>query len=375
MPNVFKRTLLLFLAFLCITGVAFTISVIRPTLTPSSVYAASAGPPTSGALSVYVGSNDGYLYSLNASTGALHWRYNTGSSVTYGPAVNGGVVYVPSADSISALNASNGSLLWIYTTGGTAYAPAVNNGVAYFDSGDGFLYALNATDGSFIWRSLVGSNSYGDYKPAISNGVVYDSAAGSLYAFNASNGSLIWVIFTGSGGAVSTAPTVFNNVVYFGDLGCFDLANAADGSLITAICSEPVYSPPTVANGLVYFAFLKGSSCCARVEAMDISTHAIVWSTTTIGPDFSKAAVQGGVVFAGAGQSVYALNATTGTKNWARFLGSTIGTAGTVTPANGLVYVGAANGTVYALSQSSKTGQIIWTHVTGGAITGSPVVA
>ena len=47
---------------------------------------------------VYVGSNDGNLYALNASTGAKLWSYPTGAAVASSPAVANGVVYVGSDD-------------------------------------------------------------------------------------------------------------------------------------------------------------------------------------------------------------------------------------------------------------------------------------
>src|SRR5208283_256483 len=43
---------------------------------------------------VYVGSGDGNVYGLDASTGAILWSYATGSSVDSSPAVASGVVYV-----------------------------------------------------------------------------------------------------------------------------------------------------------------------------------------------------------------------------------------------------------------------------------------
>ena len=66
---------------------------------------------------VYVGSIDGNLYALNAGTGALLWKYTTGSAVDSSPAVANGVVYVGSDDNnLYALNASTGALLWKYMT-------------------------------------------------------------------------------------------------------------------------------------------------------------------------------------------------------------------------------------------------------------------
>ena len=85
---------------------------------------------------VYVGSNNGNVYALNASTGALLWSYATGAYVSSSPAVANRVVYVGSADnSVYALNASTGALLWSYITRGfVAGSPALSNGVVYVGS-------------------------------------------------------------------------------------------------------------------------------------------------------------------------------------------------------------------------------------------------
>ena len=45
---------------------------------------------------VYVGSVDHHVYALDAETGELLWRYETGAGVFSSPAVSDGVVYVGS---------------------------------------------------------------------------------------------------------------------------------------------------------------------------------------------------------------------------------------------------------------------------------------
>ncbi len=63
------------------------------------------------------GPTNNNVYALNASTGALLWKYTTGWQVVSSPAVANGVVYVGSNDdNVYALNASTGALLWKYTT-------------------------------------------------------------------------------------------------------------------------------------------------------------------------------------------------------------------------------------------------------------------
>ena len=74
---------------------------------------------------VYFGSNDGKVYAVNASTGALLWSYRTAGFAGSSPAVANGVVYVGSWDcKVYALNASTGALLWSYLTGWLCVFPA-----------------------------------------------------------------------------------------------------------------------------------------------------------------------------------------------------------------------------------------------------------
>ena len=79
---------------------------------------------------VYVGSDDGNVYALNAATGARLWSYTTGAYVESSPAVANGVVYVGSDDgNVYALNAATGAKLWSYSIGGIVWSsPAVAMG-------------------------------------------------------------------------------------------------------------------------------------------------------------------------------------------------------------------------------------------------------
>ena len=111
---------------------------------------------------VYVSSQDGNLYALNAVTGAESWAAGVVGSVVSSPAVAlettaGGprdVVYVGSADgNVYALNASpsQGTFVrefWTFPTGGAVESsPTVVGGVVYVGSDDGTVYAINAGSG------------------------------------------------------------------------------------------------------------------------------------------------------------------------------------------------------------------------------------
>ncbi len=57
----------------------------------------TSSPGVAGGV-VYVGSWDSDVHALDASSGELRWRYQTGDDVWSSPAVAGGVVYVGSLD-------------------------------------------------------------------------------------------------------------------------------------------------------------------------------------------------------------------------------------------------------------------------------------
>jgi len=68
-----------------------------------------SSPAISGGL-VFVGSDDDYMYALEAATGAVRWLVNTGGQVNSTPAVSGGVVYIGTDnDALYAITATTGS--------------------------------------------------------------------------------------------------------------------------------------------------------------------------------------------------------------------------------------------------------------------------
>jgi outer membrane protein assembly factor BamB len=305
-----------------VLGVGNASSLKSKWVNPIDSYGGSSLAVVNGV--VYLGSDDGNVYALNASTGAKLWSYTTGA-VGSSPAVANGVVYVSSGGGVYALNASTGAKLWSYTTvGGTASSPAVANGVVYVGSNDNNVYALDAATGAKLWSFQTGGLiSYSS--PAVANGAVYvGSSDYNVYALNASTGALIWKYAT----------------EYFVD------------------------SSPAVANGVVYIG-----SEDKNVYALNASTGAKLWSYTTGGDISSSPAVANGVVYIGSTDgNMYALNARTGAKLWSYDAGGFVASSPAV--ANGVVYVGsyaynvnALNASMYALNAS--TGDKLWTYNTG----------
>ncbi|MHC4716872.1 MAG: outer membrane protein assembly factor BamB family protein, partial [Planctomycetota bacterium] len=103
---------------------------------------------------VFFGSSaDGMVYCLDARTGRIDWRFHTDGPVRLAPTVAKGKVYVGSDDgNVYCIDA-----LWPVRT-----SVVVDKGVAYFGAGvfpaEGlYLYAVDADDGKLIWKN----DSYG----------------------------------------------------------------------------------------------------------------------------------------------------------------------------------------------------------------------
>jgi outer membrane protein assembly factor BamB len=294
---------------------------------------------------VYVGSNDGNVYALKASTGALLWSQpGVGGSDNCSPAVANGVVYLNLYATVSALNASTGSLLWSYDdNGGIVSSPAVANGVVY-GTAMNLGYALSASTGAPLWTDSFGQRII--HPPAVASGVFYTGnlISPNFWAINASTGAVLWIFTSPCGdycGAFDSSPAVANGVVYASsDDGNLYALNASTGTLLwdypIGQGEGETGAQPAVADGVVY------ADGPAALFALNATTGALLW-TSALG---DAPAVADGVVYIVGGNDVYALNASTGALLWSYATGGGVGTRPTI--ANGVVYIGSNDNKVYA---------------------------
>jgi len=150
---------------------------------------------------VYFGSSDNntYCFDVDPSDGVdegiddpdgvsydLIWMFETGDSVYSSPAVAYGNVYVGSNDGkLYCLDAENGSEIWNYDTGYLPFrssSPAVADGKVYIGAYLLNLYCINAENGDEIWRYDFGG--YIHSSPAVVDGKLYIGAHdGNVYCF------------------------------------------------------------------------------------------------------------------------------------------------------------------------------------------------
>ncbi|MFC7232787.1 Ig-like domain-containing protein [Saliphagus sp. GCM10025308] len=172
--------------------------------------------------------NSGTVHALNASTREVLWTFIRASSY-YGmnvkPAVENGTVYVTSDDGYTyALDADTGEVEWsrdVAGTGSRLHSPVVKDGVVYVDdaaygSTDANLYALDATDGSTIWSTPANVDGYTGSSPALANDTLYFTADGSVQAVDATGdstgGDRLWS--TSVCTATRYSPVYTDGVVY-----------------------------------------------------------------------------------------------------------------------------------------------------------------
>jgi outer membrane protein assembly factor BamB len=167
--------------------------------------------------------------------------------------------------------------------------------------------------------------------PAIAAGYAYvANTAGTVSAIDIVSGAPVWTYTLASGAAIRTTPAVGNADVVFGaqDERLYRVAKAT-GTLVGSERLDGIPTSPALANGTIFVA----------------TTHGIV----------------------------YAIDAATGTQDWATAVGQSIDYSPAVDLATGVVVVGDAAGNVTTLDANS--GAIDFSDPTGAArITASPVI-
>ena len=296
------------------------------------------------------------------------WARKLGDDVLSSPAIVGGVMYVGSEDGhLYALDATTGNILWRATTGGIVWSsPAVVKGVVYAGSYDNKIYAFDAATGAVKWAVTTGDDVFAS--PTVANGVVYEGSwDNKMYAINAATGVVKWAFQTG--GVIESTPAVVGGTVYFGSFDknvyAIDVATGTrkwkfkTGGIVEA-------SSPTVVNGTVYIG-----SNDDKIYALDAAAGTVKWSVLTGHNVYSSPAYWNGTIYVGSrDKKMYAINATTGDVLWTGLTGRGIWCPPTL--ANGVAYIGSADGKVYAFD--ATTGTTLWTGTLGGIVFAEPVI-
>ena len=260
---------------------------------------------------VYFLSYDGKFYALDASTGRARWIFRTQGERRFAatnihgfqpeaermpdafdlylssPAVSQGVVYFGSSDgNVYALDAATGRLKWKFQTGDVVHAsPAVANGAVFIGSWDTYFYSLDAATGKLRWRFKTGAdprihNQEGiPSSAAVVGGAVYFGCRdGHLYSLDAATGAKRWA-FSTSGGWVIASPAVRHNRVYMAtaDGRWFrELDTDTGTNLFAQQFSWYLFASPAIVDTVAYVAGWDG-----RLTAIDLESRRTLWTFQT----------------------------------------------------------------------------------------------
>jgi outer membrane protein assembly factor BamB len=183
----------------------------------------SESSPLVHGLSVFLGDQNGTVYSFRTYDGHVNWTFQAGGAVKGGVAFAHNTIYFGDYGAhVYAVNAADGQEVWSASGGDTFYStPAVAFGRVYIGSTSGAVYAFWANSGAVAWTASTGAYVYASPAAAVVPGlgptVYIGSYDGHLYAYNADNGAVRWS--HAAGGRIDGSATVVGNVVYYADLG------------------------------------------------------------------------------------------------------------------------------------------------------------
>ncbi len=307
--------------------------------------------------SLYYGSsNSDKIVSLDAGTGQLNWQYFTGGPVRFAPAVDNGKVYAGSDDGyVYCLDAVNGSLTWkeratssndlMFINGRmSSVAPVrtsvlVESGTVYWAAGmfhgaktglSRYLCARDASNGTGGWTVTPSAPPQGYLLSAPSNNLFVPSGKRPAWRYNLSNGG-----GAGTIGVTGTYALIIDNTLangpYFSGASNYistPVIGAVEGNYLVVdgnygyYCNDtqliklqrsPRTTEWTVSSSYRYSLILAGNMLFAggddAVAAFDISNGDQLWSAPISGRASGLAVANGGLYVSTDSGKIYAFGA------------------------------------------------------------------
>lgn len=167
--------------------------------------------------SVVTAADTGEVISLSLS-GQRRWSYRTKRSILASPILDAeGICYIGSQDGyMYALDAGNGFVLWRYRTQGPIISTAaLQSGYLYFGSADSVLYCLQTDTARERWK-FVTSKAIVAAPVIAKDTILVGSTDETLYGVDLESGRERWRYK--AGGPITGAPLVVSNLALVGSM-------------------------------------------------------------------------------------------------------------------------------------------------------------
>ena len=265
---------------------------------------------------LYVGSDDGHLYALDAMSGARRWAFDAGAPVKGSALSDSGLVAVTDAASVlHVVEASTGRERW--RAPGIVEVGSVAGGILYAPGDDNRVRGLDLRSGADRWSwQAPGRVLY----VAVVDDVAYVTVEGSVYAVGLPDGVERWHHETA--GSEASVATLADDQVYVSTRQGRGEVTALDRTTGARIWqfSDPsgiVISVGAIANGVVY-----APSDGAGFFALAASDGSVLWHTPGVNP-LRATPIVDGMIFAAIEEpgGLVALRASSGDALWEVGLG------------------------------------------------------
>ena len=260
---------------------------------------------------------------------------------------------------------------WRYDTGlNLKSTPVIADGSAYVGTQDGNLVSIDLMTGLQRWSKPIGNAGYPvAAAPAVDDQNVYVGSGYSIYAFDRERGTMKWTFDDGGALAYTgeSSPNVLDGVVYVAskENTIYALDTETGEKLWRYKTNGLIFGSPAVSGDYVVVGVDDGN-----IFALNRETGFLAWKYQAEGGVFSSPAISGdSVVLTLASRTVIQLGLEDGVLRWEHPIGGDASPAVT----KDMVYVGSADGGVYALAPDAGE-QDEWVFPTGSDTVLSPVV-
>ncbi len=277
------------------------------------------GVEASGAVAgdyLFVGGNNGKMYSVDLGTGEIVWVFETKSELVSEPLLHKGVLYfISGSQSLYAVDAGTGKQVWIHNRQDTSNSmtvrggakPAIDGETLFAGFSDGSLVAVSAKSGAELWEVILNRNSRFkdiDADPVVDGDFIFiNSYDDKIYCLSKNKGEIIWSAPVGGAGV----PLVANDFVYVSSSqGDVVALSKKDGTEVWRKTTKlGVFTPPGLFENLLITGESQG-----KVLFLDKETGSTVGSFEPGRGVFSKPTVYRDSVYFISGEgNVYGLSA------------------------------------------------------------------